>query len=44
MLPAKAEESLKRTAQVQQKLAQIEANLSRTENQKVVEKSQNIKI
>ena len=40
-LRAKAEASINRTAQLQQALAQIEAALSRTENQKVTEKSQN---
>ena len=38
-----AEESFKKTAQLQQALAQIEAALSRKENQKVSEKSQKIK-
>ncbi len=38
-LRAKAETSLSKTAQLQQALAQIEANLSRKENQKVSEKS-----
>ena len=37
---AKAEASINKTAQLQQALAQIEANLSRKENQKVREKSQ----
>ena len=40
-LRAKAEASINKTAQLQQALAQIEAALSRTENQKVTEKSQN---
>ena len=39
-LRAKAEASLNKTAQLQQVLAQIEATLSRTENQKVREKAQ----
>ncbi len=39
-LRAKAEASLNKTAQLQQALAQLEANLSRKENQKVKEKSQ----
>ena len=34
-LRAKAEASLPKTAELQQVLAQIEANLARTENQKV---------
>ena len=34
-LRAKAEASLHKTAELQQVLAQIEANLARTENQKV---------
>ena len=42
MLRAKVDESLNRTAQLLQTLARIEANLSRKENQKVIEKSQNI--
>ena len=37
-LRAKAEVSLKKTAELQQVLAQIEANLSRTENRKVSNK------
>ena len=37
---SKAEASLSKTAQLQQALAQIEATLSRKENQKVKEKSQ----
>ena len=41
-LRARAEASMKKTAQLQQALAQIEAALSRKENQKVSEKSQNI--
>ncbi len=40
-LRAKAEASLNKTAQLQQALAQLEANLSRAENQKVTEKSLN---
>ena len=36
------EATLNRTAQLQQALAQIEAALSREENQKVFEKAQNI--
>ena len=36
---AKAEASLNKTAQLQQALAQLEASLSRQENQKVLEKS-----
>ena len=39
-LRAKAEASLNKTAQLQQVLAQIEATLSRAENQKVIEKAQ----
>ena len=42
MLRAKAEASLNKTAQLQQALAQLEATLSRKENQKLIEKSQNI--
>ena len=34
-----AETSLNKTAELQQVLAQIEANLSRAENQKVIEKT-----
>ena len=41
-LRAKAESSLNKTAQLQQVIAQIEASLSRKENQKVKQKSQNI--
>ena len=41
-LLAKAESSLNKTAQLQQVIAQIEASLSRKENQKVKQKSQNI--
>lgn len=37
-----AEASINKTAQLQQALAQIEATLSRKENQKVLEKAQNI--
>ena len=37
-LRAKAEASLNKTAHLQQVLAQIEANLLRTENQKVTDK------
>ena len=37
-LRSKAEGSLNKTAQLQQVLAQIEATLKRTENQKVTEK------
>ena len=40
-LRAKAEASLNKTAQLQQVLAQIEASLLRTENQKVTEKVEN---
>ena len=40
-LRAKAEASLNKTSQLQQVLAQIEASLSRAENQKVIEKAQN---
>ncbi len=36
---AKAEASLKKTAQIQQALAQLEATLSRKEDQKVTEKA-----
>ena len=36
-----AEKSLNKTAELQQVLAQIDAALSRKENQKVTEKSQN---
>ncbi len=39
-LRAKAEASLNKTSQLQQVLAQLEATLSRKENQKVKEKSQ----
>ena len=39
-LRVKAEASIKKTAQLQQALAQLEATLSREENQKVREKSQ----
>ena len=38
---AKAETSIIKTAQLQQALAQLEAALSREENQKVTEKSKN---
>ena len=41
-LRARAEASMNETAQLQQALAQIEAALSRKENQRVSEKSQNI--
>ncbi len=41
-LRAKAEASINKTAQLQQALAQIEATLSREENQKVREKSEKI--
>ena len=41
-LRIKAEASLNKTSQLQQVLAQIEATLSRTENQKVKEKSRKI--
>ena len=41
-LRAKEEASIKKTAQLQQVLAQLEANLSRKENQKVTEKSTNL--
>ena len=40
-LRIKAEASLTKTAEIQQVIAQIEAALSRKENQKVKEKSQN---
>ena len=39
-LHSKAEASFNKTSQLQQALAQLEANLSREENQKVIEKSQ----
>tara|TARA_Y100001968_G_scaffold329526_1_gene379067 strand:+ start:976 stop:1131 length:156 start_codon:yes stop_codon:yes gene_type:complete len=39
-LQAKAEVSLNKTAQLHQALAQLEATLSRQENQKVTEKAQ----
>jgi len=39
-LRVKAEASMNKTAQLQQALAQIEAALTRKENQKVSEKSQ----
>ena len=39
-LRATAEASLNKTAQLQQALAQLEATLSREEDQKVTEKSQ----
>ncbi len=38
-LRAHAQASMNKTAQLQQALAQLEANLSRKENQKVTEKS-----
>tara|TARA_B100000965_G_scaffold94618_1_gene77268 strand:- start:218 stop:373 length:156 start_codon:yes stop_codon:yes gene_type:complete len=41
-LRLKAEASINKTAQLQQALAQIEAAVSREENQKVSEKCQNI--
>ncbi len=41
LLRSKAKEALNKTAQLQQALAQIDANLSRKENQKVNEKSKN---
>ena len=41
-LRAKAEASMNKTAQLQQALAQLEATLSRKENQKVTEKSKKI--
>ena len=41
-LLANAEVSINKTAQLQQALAQLEATLSRTENQKVTEKSKKI--
>ena len=41
-LRANAEASMNKTASLQQALAQIEATLSRKENQKVSEKSQKI--
>tara|TARA_Y100001968_G_C19385942_1_gene732877 strand:+ start:939 stop:1094 length:156 start_codon:yes stop_codon:yes gene_type:complete len=40
-LRAMAENSLNKTAELQQVLAQIEATLSRTETQKVIEKKKN---
>ena len=40
-LREKAESSFNKTARLQQVIAQIEAKLSRKENQKVTEKSQN---
>ena len=40
-LRSKEESALNKTAQLQQALAQIEANLSREESQKVTEKSKN---
>ena len=40
MSSVKAEESIKKTAQLQQALAKLEASLSREENQKVNEKAQ----
>tara|TARA_Y100001968_G_scaffold265465_1_gene254657 strand:+ start:290 stop:445 length:156 start_codon:yes stop_codon:yes gene_type:complete len=39
-LRSKAQASMSKTAQLQQALARLEANLSRKENQKVTEKSQ----
>ncbi len=42
-LRLKAETSLTMTSELQQVLAQIEASLSRKENQKVTEKAQNSK-
>ena len=39
-LRAKAEASMNKTSQLQQALAQLEASLSRKEDQKVSEKSQ----
>ena len=39
-LRAKAESAFTKTAQLEQALAQIEATLSREENQKVIEKTQ----
>ena len=39
---ARAKESMYMTAQLQQSLAQIEAAISRKENQKVKEKAQNL--
>ena len=41
-LRVKAEVSLNKTSQLQQALAQLEASLSREENQKVSEKSKKI--
>ena len=41
-LRAKAESALNKTAQLQQALAQLEATLSRKENQKVTDKSKKI--
>tara|TARA_Y100001968_G_scaffold308597_1_gene327568 strand:+ start:1548 stop:1703 length:156 start_codon:yes stop_codon:yes gene_type:complete len=38
-LRARAEASMNKTAQLQQAMAQLEASLSRQENQKVTEKS-----
>ena len=40
-LRLKAEASLNKTAQLEQALAQLEATLSRTENQKVNDKAEN---
>ena len=39
---AKAEASLRKTSQLQQALAQLEATLSREENQKVTEQSKKL--
>tara|TARA_Y100001968_G_scaffold174877_1_gene160303 strand:+ start:217 stop:372 length:156 start_codon:yes stop_codon:yes gene_type:complete len=41
-LRSMAEKSLNKTAELQQVLAQIEATLSRAENQKVIQKSRYI--
>ena len=41
-LRAKAEASLRKTSQLQQALAQLEATLSREENQKVTEQSKKL--
>ena len=38
-----AQASINKTSQIQQASAQLEATLSRKENQKVIEKSKNIK-
>ena len=41
-LRSMAENSLNKTSELQQVLAQLEANLSRAENQKVIQKRNNI--